>query len=52
MQKKSVIESIDTESIYNVPILLHKQGLDIEVLKKLNIQKYPKPNLKNDGILK
>ena len=46
VQKKSVIESIDTESIYNVPILLHKQGLDTEVLKKLNIEKYPKPNLR------
>ena len=46
VQKKSVIESIDTESIYNVPILLQKQGLDIEVLKKLNIKNYKKPNLK------
>jgi len=46
VQKKSVVESIDTESIYNVPILLQKQGLDIEVLKKLKINKYSKPNLR------
>ncbi|MEI8201891.1 MAG: CTP synthase [Bacteroidota bacterium] len=33
----SVIESIDAESIYEVPILMKKEGLDVEVLKKTNI---------------
>jgi len=46
VQQKSVIESIDTESIYNLPILFKKQELDLEVLKKLNINKYDKPNLR------
>ena len=45
-KKKSVIESIDTGSIYNLPILFKKQELDLEVLKKLNINKYDKPNLR------
>jgi len=46
VQQKSVIESIDTESIYNLPILFHKQELDLEVLKKLNISKYSNPNFR------
>ncbi|OFX80261.1 MAG: CTP synthase [Bacteroidetes bacterium GWE2_29_8] len=33
----SVMESIDTNTIYNVPILMQEEGLDKVVLKKLNI---------------
>ncbi len=33
----SVIESIDAESIYEVPMLMKKEGLDVEVLKKTKI---------------
>ncbi len=36
----SVMQSIDAESIYEVPILMKKEGLDIEVLKKTKID-YP-----------
>ncbi|MCD6090554.1 MAG: CTP synthase [Bacteroidales bacterium] len=33
----SVIESIDAESIYDVPILMHQEKLDTEVLKLVNV---------------
>lgn len=32
----SVIESIDAESIYDVPVLMKEEGLDVEVLKITN----------------
>ncbi|MBS9766848.1 MAG: CTP synthase [Flavobacteriaceae bacterium] len=38
VQPKSVIESIDAETIYDVPNLMIEQGLDVEVLKKLNLK--------------
>ncbi len=37
VEASSVIESIDTDTIYNVPILMQEEGLDTEVLKKLQI---------------
>lgn len=40
-----VIESIDTDTIYNVPILMREEGLDKEVLKKLDIRDNKKPVL-------
>jgi len=33
----AVIEAIDTDSIYNVPVLMHEEKLDEVVLKKLNM---------------
>ena len=41
---KSVIESIDADTIYEVPLLMQKEKLDEVVLEKLNIptQKMPK----------
>ncbi|MFO7723194.1 MAG: CTP synthase [Bacteroidales bacterium] len=41
----SVIESIDTDSIYNVPVLLREERLDQEVLRKLNIPIEGEPDL-------
>ncbi len=38
VQPNSVIESIDAETIYDVPGLMHEEGLDVEVLKKLNLK--------------
>jgi len=38
VDKKSVIESIDAKSIYEVPLLMQKEGLDREVLKKLGLE--------------
>ena len=41
----SVIESIDTDTIYNVPMLMREEGLDREVLKKLHVEDNRKPVL-------
>lgn len=35
---ESVIESIDAETIYDVPLLMQKEGLDRQVLKKLQLE--------------
>ena len=42
----SVIESIDAESIYDVPILMLQEGLDVEVLNKTNTSVGKEPELK------
>ena len=41
----SVFENQDAKSIYEVPILLHKQSLDDVVLKKLKFKNVPQPDL-------
>ena len=41
----SVIESIDTDSIYNVPVLMREERLDQEVLKKMLIPIEGEPDL-------
>ena len=41
----SVIEGIDAESIYDVPILMHKEGLDVEILKKVKLPFKKEPDL-------
>jgi CTP synthase len=46
VDEKSVIEAIDAETIYDVPLLMLKEKLDKTVLKKLNI-KAPEPDLKS-----
>ena len=33
----AVIESIDAETIYDVPLLMHEEKLDVEILKKTNM---------------
>ncbi|MDZ7756154.1 MAG: CTP synthase [Rhodohalobacter sp.] len=43
---EDVIESLDAESIYEVPLLMQKEGLDQRVIKKLKL-KTTKPNLDN-----
>jgi len=43
--KTSVIESIDAETIYDVPLLMQKEGLDTEVLKKLQLEDKGAPDL-------
>lgn len=37
VEKTSVIECIDADSIYDVPILMMNEGLDKEVLRKTNV---------------
>ena len=44
--KKDVIESIDTDSIYKVPLLMKKENLHMRVLSKLNLN-YKKPIILN-----
>ncbi len=47
VETSSVIESIDTDTIYNVPLLMKEEGLDSEVLRKLKINDNRKPSLTN-----
>lgn len=42
---KAVIEAIDASSIYDVPLLMLKEGLDKIALSKLGIDQYDKPEL-------
>ena len=41
----SVIECIDAESIYDVPLLMHKEHLDDEILKKVKVRCTQEPDL-------
>ncbi len=41
----SVIESIDASSIYEVPVLMHEQKLDVEILKKVKLPWKATPDL-------
>ncbi|MFH2124015.1 MAG: CTP synthase [Pseudomonadota bacterium] len=45
LPKDAVITGIDVESIYEVPLYLHKEGLDSKILELLNIWT-GKPNIK------
>ncbi len=46
IEPTSVIESIDAKSIYEVPLLMQKEKLDVEVLNKVKIPISKEPNLK------
>ena len=46
VKKEDVIESIDAETIYDVPNLMLKEGLDAVVLKKLELPNDKQPELK------
>jgi CTP synthase len=41
----SVIECIDAESIYDVPVLMHRENLDVEILKKVRVKCTQEPDL-------
>ena len=45
VKTEAVIEAADATSIYEVPLLMQQQQLDIICLKKLNITWYPEPDL-------
>jgi CTP synthase len=45
VQKESVIEAIDAENIYEIPLIFHKQNLDRLIVKKLHLPSR-EPNLK------
>jgi CTP synthase len=44
---KSVIESIDAESIYDVPLLMKRENLDDRVLHLFGIKGSPEPNIES-----
>lgn len=46
VEKEAVIESIDAETIYEVPLLMQKENLDKVVLRKLKIEDNSKVDLK------
>ena len=46
VEKEAIIESIDADTIYDVPNLMLEEGLDDIVLKKLNLKATRKPTLK------
>ncbi len=46
VKKESVIEAIDAQSIYDVPILMHQEGLDRIVLNMLHLPSDHEPDLK------
>ncbi len=41
----AVIESIDADSIYDVPLLMHEEKLDLEVLDKMKMPSEKEPDL-------
>ena len=45
VEAKSVIEAIDAQTIYDVPLLMLKEKLDIRVLKKLKLKTSTTPQL-------
>ncbi|NNC69586.1 MAG: CTP synthase, partial [Flavobacteriaceae bacterium] len=45
VKKEDVIQSIDADTIYNVPNLMYQEGLDRRVLEKLNLSAEDKPVL-------
>jgi CTP synthase len=45
VEPSSVIESIDAKTIYEVPLLMREEKLDMEVLRKLNIPSDRQPDM-------
>lgn len=45
VKPEAVIESVDASTIYEVPILMQREKLDLIVLKQLNITHYEEPDL-------
>ena len=47
LSEDRVLSALDVESIYQVPLTLHNQYLDREILSYFNIEEKQKPDLKN-----
>ena len=45
VEQEAVIQSIDAETIYDVPILMYEEGLDHVVMKRLGIEDDNQPDL-------
>ncbi len=46
VKQNAVIEAMDASTIYEVPMIMLKEKLDVIVLKKLNVAIFPEPDLK------
>ena len=42
---EAVIQSLDAPTIYQVPLMMHEQGLDEFVIKKMGVECHQEPNL-------
>jgi CTP synthase len=47
LKPENVIEAIDVDTIYDVPLLMLKERLDLRVLEKLSLQSRNEPDLRN-----
>ena len=47
VKREAVIEAMDASTIYEVPLLMLREKLDVITLRKLGITGYPEPNLEN-----
>ncbi len=47
VRQDAVIEASDASTIYEVPLLMLKEGLDVICLKKLHVTIFPEPDLKD-----
>jgi CTP synthase len=45
VSKEAVIQSIDASTIYDVPLMMHDEGLDTVALKKLELSDHKEPDL-------
>jgi CTP synthase len=45
VKQEAVIEAADASTIYEVPLLMMREGLDVIVMKKMNLTGYPEPEL-------
>ncbi|AFM22118.1 MAG TPA: CTP synthase [Acetomicrobium flavidum] len=45
VKKKAVVEAIDADNIYEIPLLLHNQDFDSMVMEMLNLEKTNEPDL-------
>jgi len=45
VERSAVIAALDAESIYDVPLQYHAEGLDVEVLRVFGLRDAPKPEL-------
>jgi CTP synthase len=46
VKPESVIEALDTDVIYGVPVNYHNEGLDTQILKHFNLPNEEEPNVK------
>jgi CTP synthase len=45
VKQEAVIEAMDASTIYEVPLLMLREQLDLYVMKKLHIKEFPEPQL-------